>query len=89
MDTTIMELELVALAYLQDSHLARIHLQSPQAGWLAPSLPPTLPPIGAEPIGLCTIKSGENIITCSATLIGMEEPGQIRKSFSVATYEWA
>jgi len=85
MDTTIMELKLVALAYLQDSHLATIHLQSPQARSLAPSLPS----IGAEPIGLCTITCGENIITSSATLIGMEEPGQIWKSFSVATYEWA
>jgi hypothetical protein len=80
MDTAIMELKLVALAYLQDSHLATIHLQSPQA----PSLPPSLPPIG-----LCTIKCGENFIPSSATLIGMEEPRQIRKSFSVATYEWA
>jgi hypothetical protein len=63
---------------------------SPEStGSLAPFLPPSLPPIGAEPIGLCTIKSGEKFITSSATLIAMEEPGQIRKSFSVATYEWA
>lgn len=41
MDTTIMELKLVALAYLQDSHLATIHLQSPQARSLARSLPPS------------------------------------------------
>jgi hypothetical protein len=59
--------------------------QSPET----PSLPSSLPPIGAEPIGLCTIKSGEKFIPSSATLIGMEEPRQIRKSFSVATYKWA
>jgi hypothetical protein len=42
-----------------------------------------LAPIGAEAIGLCTIKSGEKLIPSSATLIGMEEPEQIRKSFAV------